>query len=102
MFNRLIKLSLAVVVLLMASTTFAKLPRYEFVCHVTTVINVDGLYFVQADSISDASNAALKGKAFTITDKHVKSEKVVECIEKGKGEFSDPVINEFYKVFPMP
>ncbi len=90
------------VVLFLASTTFAKLPKYEFVCHVSTVISVDGLYFIQSNSLDDAANAALKGKAFTITGKHEKSELVKECIERHKGEFSDPLINEFYKVFPLP
>jgi len=101
MIKKFIKITLVVITLAIASTSFARLPDHVFACHVSTVSNVDGIVLIQANTIDEALQRAIFSTALNINNEKEKSAVVKECIKRPKGKFTDQIIQQFYKNMDM-
>ncbi len=103
MIKKIIKLYFGVIALVITSNIVARMPDHVFACHVTTESAIDGIVLIQHDNIEKASAAAVYSKALTIDDKKSKSKSnvVKECIKHPGNNFSDKIIQEFYKNMEM-
>ena len=95
------KITTGIIALVAFSVLNAKLPSNQYACHVSTIIDVDGIVLIQADNIRRAANVALESKARTVNGKYVKTFQVEQCIVPFKDKFKDKEIQKFFENMPM-
>ena len=98
--NRAFKLLTAVLLATAALTGQANDRKYVYACEVMTRSGVAGLVWVQADTMDDASTAALKVEALTLGGDSSPAMSVVQCIQEPDGRFSDSQLQRFYENQP--
>ncbi len=90
-----------ITLVLFSSQSAAKLPAHTFACHVTTESAVDGISFIQTDTMEIAKEHILKLKAHTLDKKKSPVTSMIECIEQHKKvKFSDFNIQKLYENMP--
>ena len=65
------------------------MPDSVYDCHVTTGSGAMGLVTIQANSLQQAQSNVIGKPAITPLETREQSASVVQCVERGKGEFND-------------
>ncbi len=85
---------------LVCATARAELPTSEYACHVITLEGVPGLVQLQVDSRQRAVEVAGKLAARTVIGGRAQAARVIECVQRPQGRFSDGNFQAFYANAP--
>jgi len=85
---------------LVCTTARAELPPSEYACHVVTSGGAPGLVELQVESRRRAMAVAGKLPARTVTGGRVQAARVIECVQRPQGRFSDSNFQAFYENAP--
>ena len=86
--------------LLLCMTAQAELPSSEYACHVVTQGGAPGLVELQVDSRQRAMAGAGSLQARTVTGSREQAARVIECVQRPRGRFSDGNFQAFYENAP--
>lgn len=77
------------------------LPQSNYVCHVVTRDGLDGLVFIQANSIARARIVAAESRAYVRTVAGATAETAVECQLRSGAEFASDAANALLQDIPL-
>ena len=99
--TRLVKSSLALVVLAACGNAHAVMPANEYACQVLTAGGNYALALIQANTQDEAIATAKSRRVFVADGIWSDAVEVVQCIDRPDGRFSDSAFQTVYEKTPL-